>query len=204
MALTLSELRENLDGLGYYLGPRGLLGLGNTGGACDLSVLGSINCAVTTLRDVPSLDGYTQAAIYQFQVDNNIVANGQNGADLQDRVERAVRIVQNNLKIVTGISLPITGRYRDQTIAAMKRFQSNRRLPVTGFAPHSVRKLLDDDARRITGGGSPSPSPSPTPPTGELAELRRFKDDLSQLKGKLFRREITETEFTRLVYDRIP
>lgn len=174
MTLTLAELRTNLDGLGYYLGSRGLLGVGNLNGACDLDVLGNINCEVTSLRDLQTLDAYTRSAIFQFQLDNGIAATGQNGPDLQKKVEETVRILQNNLKIVLQTSIPITGKYFNQTLNAVKTYQQNRSLLVTGIATRSIRKRVDDDARQITGSPIPTPSPTPVPtPTPSGSDLLR-------------------------------
>ncbi len=184
MTLTLAELRTNLDGLGYYLGSRGLLGLGNLNGACDLDVLGNINCDVTSLRDLQTLDAYTRSAIFQFQLDNGIAATGQNGPDLQKKVEETVRILQNNLKIVLQTSIPITGKYFNQTLNAVKTYQRNRSLLVTGIATRSIRKGVDDDARQILG-SSPIPTPSPTPtpiPTPSGSDLRSTLVTLKQLR----------------------
>ena len=174
MTLTLAELRTNLDGLGYYLGSRGLLGVGNLNGACDLDVLGNINCEVTSLRDLQTLDAYTRSAIFQFQLDNGIAATGQNGPDLQKKVEETVRILQNNLKIVLQTSIPITGKYFNQTLNAVKTYQQNRSLLVTGIATRSIRKRVDDDARQITSSSIPTPSPTPVPtPTPSGSDLLR-------------------------------
>jgi peptidoglycan hydrolase-like protein with peptidoglycan-binding domain len=182
MALTLSELRTNLDGLGYYLGSRGLLGLGNLNGACDLDVLGNIDCDLTPLRDLQNLDAYTRSAIFQFQLDNALAATGQNGPDLQAKVEGTVKILQNNLKIVLQTQLPITGKYFNQTLNAVKTYQRNRSLLVTGIATRSIRKQVDDDARQIIG-KPPSPSPSPTPtPTPSGSDLRSTLITLKQLR----------------------
>ncbi len=202
MPLTLAELREDLDGLGYYMGPRGLLGLGGGGTlTCDASVLGAIDCSVTPLKDISGLDGYTQSAIYQFQVDSNLIANGANSVELQNKVEEAVKIVQNNLKIVLKNSLPITGRYRNQTIESMKLYQKGRNLPITGFATRPVRKLLDDDARKVLG----TPAPTPTPaPSGELDGLRKLKSDLVALKQLHQNRTLTDDAFITAVYKLIP
>ncbi|NDJ18927.1 peptidoglycan-binding domain-containing protein [Myxacorys almedinensis] len=201
MPLSLSDLRENLDGLGYYLGPRGIDGLGNHFNACDRDVLGNINCATTALRGLPYVETYTQAAIAMFQQDSGLPANGQDGVDLRSRVETTVRILQNNLKIVTGLSLPLTGHYRRETYNLIKVYQRNRGFLVTGIAAIAVRRQLDADARGIQ---TPSPNPTPTPLPSELETLRKFRDDLSQIKGQLFRREITESEFNRRAYDLIP
>ncbi len=185
MTLTLAELRTNLDGLGYYLGSRGLLGLGNLNGACDLDVLGNINCDLTPLRDLPTLDAYTRSAIFQFQLDNTLAATGQDGPDLQDKVEDTVKILQNNLKIVLQTQLPITGKYFYQTLNAVKTYQRNRSLLVTGIATRSIRKQADADARQILGSApspSPSPAPSPTPTPPSSDSLRSTLITLKQLR----------------------
>ncbi len=207
MPLTLAELRDNLDGLGYYLGPRGLFGVGNENQSCDLNILGNINCSSTSLREINQLEAYTQAAIFQFQTDNLMAATGQNGADLQNKVEESVRILQNNLKIVLANSLPITGRYLFQTIAAVKTYQQNRRFPVTGIASRPVRKQLDDDARKIIGKPPTTPSPTPTPtptPSIELDNLRKLRADLATLKDLHQRRTLTDGAFITAVYRLIP
>lgn len=181
MALTLGELRTNLDGLGYYLGSRGLLGLGNLNGSCDLDVLGNINCDITPLRDLQTLDAYTQSAIFQFQLDNGIAATGQNGPDLQNKVEGTIKILQNNLKIVLQTQIPITGKYFNQTLNAVKTYQRNRNLLVTGIATRSIRKRVDDDARQIIG-SPPTPTPSPTPTPQPGSDLRSTLVTLKQLR----------------------
>jgi peptidoglycan hydrolase-like protein with peptidoglycan-binding domain len=210
MPLTLAELRDNLDGLGYYLGPRGLFGVGNENQSCDRDILGNIDCSSTSLREINQLEAYTQAAIFQFQTDNLMAATGQNGANLQNKVEESVRILQNNLKIVLGNSLPITGRYLFQTIAAVKTYQQNRRFPVTGIASRPVRKQLDDDARKLVGkppGTTPSPTPTPTPtpvPSTELDNLRKLRTDLATLKDLHQRRTLTDEAFITAVYRLLP
>lgn len=199
MPLTLSDLRENLDGLGYYLGPRGLDGLGNNFNACDRDVLGNIDCSSTALRSLTYVETYTQAAIAQFQQDVSLTPNGQDGVELRATVEKTVKILQNNLKIVTGLSLPITGNYRRETYSIVKVYQRNRRFPVTGIAAISVRRQLDADARAIQ-----TPSPNPTPSPSELESLRKLRSDLSQVKDQLFRGALTQSEFNQRVYDLIP
>ncbi|MBD2020390.1 peptidoglycan-binding protein [Leptolyngbya sp. FACHB-36] len=169
MALTLADLKDNLDGLGYPFGPRGLFGVGSENQSCDPEVLGNVNCGVTSVRDLPFLDFYTKAAIYQFQVDNKLAATGEDGPALQDKVEQSVRILQNNLKIVLGRPLPITGRYRFETLSAVKDYQRSRRFPITGIATRPVRERLDLDARNIV--GNPNP-PNPNPPNPNPIDIR--------------------------------
>lgn len=193
---SLQDLRENLDGLGYYLSPRGLDGLGNSVNACDRDILGAIDCDSTSLRVLPSLDDYTRAAILQYQLDNNMAATGNDGAELRSAIEKTVRILQNNLKIVLKTDIELTGNYRRNTYNAVKTYQRTRTLPITGIATITVRRRLNDEAR-----GTPSPVP---PPTSELDDLRRLKSDLITLKKSLQDRQINDQEFIREVFARLP
>lgn len=193
---SLQDLRENLDGLGYYLGPRGLDGLGNSVNACDREILGPINCDVTSLRVLSNLDDYTRAAILQYQLDNNMAATGNDGADLRSAIEKTVRILQNNLKLVLKTNIELSGNYRRITYNAVKTYQKARKLPVTGIATITVRKRLNDEAR-----GTPAPT---SPPTSELDELRKLKSDLITLKTSLQARQINDQEFIREVFARLP
>lgn len=196
---SLADLRENLDGLGYYLGPRGLDGLGNSVNACDREILGAIDCSVTSLRQLANIDNYTRAAILQYQIDNNMAATGNDGPQLRSTIEKTVRILQDNLKKVLNTSIELSGNYRRTTYSAVKSYQKSRGLPVTGIATITVRRRLNDEAR----GGSSTPSPTPSP-TSELEELRKLRSDLITLKQSLQARQITDQEFIREVFIRVP
>lgn len=193
---SLQDLRENLDGLGYYLGPRGLDGLGNSVNACDREVLGAIDCNSTSLRVLSTLDDYTRAAILQYQLDNNMAGTGNDSAELRSAIEKTVRILQNNLKIVLKTEIELSGNYRRMTYSAVKTYQRTRKLPVTGIATITVRRRLNDEA-----GGTTSPTPSPT---SELDDLRKLKSDLVTLKKSLQERQINDQEFIREVFARLP
>ncbi|MBE9012950.1 peptidoglycan-binding protein [Pseudanabaenaceae cyanobacterium LEGE 13415] len=196
---SLADLRENLDGLGYYLGPRGLDGLGNSVGACDRDILGAIDCNVTSLRQLANIDDYTRAAIQQYQIDNNMAATGNDGAQLRAAIEKTVKILQDNLKRVLKIEIELSGNYRRTTYGAVKSYQRSRSLPVTGIATITMRRRLFDEVR----GGSSTPSPSPSP-TSELDQLRKLRSDLITLKQSLQGRQITDEEFIREVFIRLP
>lgn len=193
---SLQDLRENLDGLGYYLGPRGLDGLGNSVNACDRDILGAIDCDSTSLRVLPRLDDYTRAAILQYQLDNNMAATGNDGAELRSAIDKTVRILQNNLKIVLKTDIELSGNYRRTTYNAVKTYQRSRKLPVTGIATVTVRRRLNDEARGTT-------SPTPTP-TSELDELRKLRSDLITLKRSLQNHQLNDQEFIREVFARLP
>ncbi|MCU0550598.1 MAG: peptidoglycan-binding protein [Leptolyngbya sp. Prado105] len=193
---SLQDLRENLDGLGYYLGPRGLDGLGNSVSACDRDILGAINCDTTSLRVLANLDDYTRAAILQYQLDSNMAATGNDGSELRTAIDKTVKILQNNLKLVLKINIELSGNYRRATYNAVKTYQKSRKLPVTGIATITVRRRLNDEARGVV-------SPTPTP-TSELEELRKLKSELITLKQSLQSRQINDQEFIREVFARLP
>ena len=205
MALTLEQLRDNLDGLGYYLSPRGLYGLGNQNESCDRNILGNVDCSATSLRAIPTLEAYTQSAIYQFQLDYQMAATGRNGPDLQAKLEEVVKILQNNLKISlqsgnVNIKVAITGYYAFETLAAMKAYQTSKSLPATGIATAAVRKQLNDDVQRLLG-KSPVPAPRPAPtPTPVPASGSNVKAQLATLKKLHQDRVLTDISFIDAVY----
>ncbi len=199
----LTRMRDNLDGLGYAMGPRGLFGVGNEQNTFDAAALGGGSLTPDiSMRRVGVLDNYTKAAIYQFQRDQGIAATGQLGTDLVARVELAVRNVQNNLKIVLAKSDAdlLSGYYGLKTFQYMKEYQKTKGLPVTGIATPAVQKFLADEARKLVGGGSSPASPGQPPmPTDAQARLAK----LSELKGQYDRGTIAKDglieEFRRLV-----
>jgi peptidoglycan hydrolase-like protein with peptidoglycan-binding domain len=209
MALTLEQLRDNLDGLGYYLSPRGLYGLGNQNRSCDLGILGNVDCSTTSLRAMPTLEAYTQSAIYQFQLDYQMAATGKNGLDLQTKLEEVVKILQNNLKIYlqsngSSLKVLITGYYAFETLAAMKAYQASKSLPPTGIATAAVRKQLNDDVQRLLGKSpTPAPKPAPTPsplPIPTPAPGTDVKTQLATLKKLHQDRVLTDSSFIDAVY----
>jgi peptidoglycan hydrolase-like protein with peptidoglycan-binding domain len=216
---ALMHLRDNLDGLGYAMGPRGLFGLGNDSGVFDAMAVGNPNSALP-LRKSTAVDAYTCAAVFQFQRDRAIPANGEIGEDLYNRVDAMVKDLQNNLKIVlladTGIdrgllaeldnstAVPtdkkfrISGYYGAQTFRCVKEYQRLRRLPITGIATIAIARQLSDEARRLT-----NPNPKPSAPTPEADAVTRITQ-LSQIKQRYQRGEILSDDFVRQVIQNIP
>ncbi len=113
-------------------------------------------------------DQETRAAVRQFQQGYKLAVDGVAGPNTQNLAADLVRIVKSNLNLVLKPSpgLPVTQFYDSQTEAAVRRFQEQFNLPVTGIANLAVRQRLDQEARQILGkptpAASPSPSPSPT------------------------------------------
>ena len=216
---ALMHLRDNLDGLGYPMGPRGLFGLGNDSSVFDVAAVGNTNSALP-LRKSTTVDAYTRAAVFQFQRDRTLPANGDIGEDLYNRVDGMVKDLQNNLKIVllaeNGVdrsilgeldnssAVPsdqkfrISGYYGNQTFRFVKEYQRLRKLPITGIATIAVARQISDEARRLT---NPTPKPAETPATTDAA-TRLTK--LSQIKQRYQRGEILSDDFVREMMQNIP
>ncbi|MCX5965338.1 MAG: peptidoglycan-binding protein [Cyanobacteria bacterium] len=225
MAFTLTQdvlmhLRDNLDGLGYAMGPRGLFGIGNENGVFDASAVGSTSSA-TPVRNSTTLDAYTRSAVLQFQRDRILPATGEVGEDIYNKIDDQVRDVQNNLKIVLladsqtsksilgemdgSGSVPadkkfrISGYYGNQTFRLVKEYQRVRRLPITGIVTTAIARQLKDEARKLTGAGT---SGTGTPPVVSDAAARLQK--LSQIKLRYQKGEILSDDFVREMIQTIP
>jgi peptidoglycan hydrolase-like protein with peptidoglycan-binding domain len=216
---SLTQMRDNLDGLGYAMGPRGLFGLGNENSVFDAAAVGNANSAVP-LRRSTTVDAYTRGAVFQFQRDRTVPATGEIGEDLFNRVNNMVKDLQNNLKIVllaeTGVDkaliaefdgstavptnqkFQISGYYGNQTFRGVKEYQRLRRLPITGIATIAVARQLADEARRLT-----NPTPKPPAPTPEADAIARITK-LSQVKQRYQRGEILSDDFVREMMQNIP
>ena len=225
MAFTLTQdvlmhLRDNLDGLGYAMGPRGLFGIGNENGVFDAAAVGSTTSA-TPVRNSTTLDAYTRSAVFQFQRDRLLPATGEVGEDIYNKVDDQVRDVQNNLKIVllansqTSKSIlgemdgsdsvavdkkfRISGYYGNQTFRLVKEYQRIRRLPITGITTTAIARQLKDEARKLTGTAT---SGTATPPVASDAAARLQK--LSQTKLRYQKGEILSDDFVREMIQTIP
>ncbi len=110
-------------------------------------------------------DQATIAAIRQFQQGYRIQVDGTAGPQTQDLAATLVQILQANLNLVLKPSpaLPRTQFYGPLTEAAVRRYQQQAGLPVTGIATLQVRQRLDGDAQRILNNQSPAPSAVPAP-----------------------------------------
>jgi Putative peptidoglycan binding domain len=196
----LTRLRDNLDGLGYAMGPRGLFGIGNEQNAFDPVALGGGTITSNnSLRSLAVFDAYTSAAIFQFQRDSGMAATGQFGPDLQARIERTVRNLQNNLKLVlkkTDADL-LSGYYGLKTFQYMKEYQRLRNLPVTGIATAALQKQLNDDARSASPG-------APTVPTAPTTDNPAIVAKLSEIKGMYERGTLSKDGFIDEVRRIIP
>jgi peptidoglycan hydrolase-like protein with peptidoglycan-binding domain len=193
----LTRLRDNLDGLGYSFGPRGLFGIGNEQEVFDSVAMGGGNITPNnSLRSLAVLDAYSRSAIYAFQRDQSIAATGNYGDDLRNRLELTVRTVQNNLKIVLAKKDAdlISGYYGLKTFQYIKEYQQSKGLPVTGLANAAVQKMLNEDARRLLG------KPSKDLATDAQSQLNR----ITELKALLDKNSISRDGFIEEVRRLLP
>jgi peptidoglycan hydrolase-like protein with peptidoglycan-binding domain len=222
---VLMHLRDNLDGLGYAMGPRGLFGIGNENGVFDAAAVGSTT-SNTTVRNSTVLDAYTRAAVFQFQRDRLLPATGEIGQDIYDTIDAQVRDVQNNLKIVlladsqasksilgeldssssvpAAQKFPISGYYGNQTFRLVKEFQRIRRLPITGIVTTAIARQLKDEARKLTGAGSSSGSGASAPTTISQSDAVAILQTLSQIKLSYQKGDILSDDFVRRMIQTIP
>ncbi len=128
MPYTLSQFKEVLDGLGYNLGPDGLNG--NNGNA---------------------LDAYTQAAIQELQAQHGLPTTGKLDLATEKLAQTLVRSLQHDLNLAISAKLPITDFYGPRMVQAVKTFQRNFGLPITGVASFTVRQRLAQVVGKPTG-----------------------------------------------------
>ena len=110
-------------------------------------------------------DEATRTAIRQFQQGYKLKVDGIAGPQTQNFAANIVKILKSNLNLTLQPSpgLPITQFYDAATEAAIKRFQEQVSLPVTGIANLQVRQRLDQEAREILNKPTPTPAPAPSP-----------------------------------------
>src|SRR5919199_1886249 len=118
-----------------------------------------------TVKDDPLTDQETINAIREFQRGYKLPIDGVAGPKSQDLAADLVKILQANLNLVLNPSpaLPRTQFYGPSTEAAVRQYQQQNNLPVTGIATLEVRKKIDDEATRILNNQAPTPSPAPSP-----------------------------------------
>ncbi|MBV9387302.1 MAG: peptidoglycan-binding protein [Chroococcidiopsidaceae cyanobacterium CP_BM_ER_R8_30] len=111
----------------------------------------------------------TQKAISDFQRRYGIKPiDGVAGEATQKVAAEAMKNLQGSLNLVVKPNppLPRSRFFTPQTAAAIKQFQQQANLPVTGIATLEVRSRLDQEAKKVLEGtSSPSTTPSSSPST---------------------------------------
>mgnify|MGYP002777114043 CR=1 FL=1 len=137
-----------------------------------VSVLNGLGYAVPL--NAPPTDPRVQQAIRDFQVQYRLPVDGTLNLPTQDRAAGVIKALQTQLNKVVKPSpqLPGTQFYGKQTEAAVRQFQQQNNLPVTGIATIETRQRLEaifNDAVPRTDGSSPpvtsNPTPAPNPGT---------------------------------------
>ena len=111
-------------------------------------------------------DEATTRAIREFQQGYKLTpVDATAGPNTQDFAANIVRILQANLNLVVKPNPPLPRNqfYGPRTEDAIRQFQRQFNLPVTGIATLPVRQRLDREARRILGFEEQAPAPTATP-----------------------------------------
>ncbi|MBD1881993.1 peptidoglycan-binding protein [Coleofasciculus sp. FACHB-T130] len=111
-------------------------------------------------------DEATIRAIREFQQGYKLTpVDATAGPKTQDYAANIVRILQANLNLAVKPNPPLPRNqfYGPRTEDAIRQFQRQFNLPVTGIATLPVRQRLDQEARRILGFEQQSPAPATTP-----------------------------------------
>jgi peptidoglycan hydrolase-like protein with peptidoglycan-binding domain len=130
--------------------------------------------------DATLSDPRVQQAIRDFQIQNRLPVDGTLNPPTQDQAAALVRQLQLNLNRVSKPSpnLPGSQFYGQQTDAAVRAFQQQQRLPVTGIATLETRQriadILNDGMPRNPGPTGPNPQ-QPGTTTGNLYTEAQFR-----------------------------
>ncbi|MBE9029678.1 peptidoglycan-binding protein [filamentous cyanobacterium LEGE 11480] len=116
---TELEFRRVLQGLGYDINPTKFL---------------SDTSAVVAIQD--------------FQARYGLALTGAADQPTQAMVRKILRVLQYNLQLVSDRPVAITEFYDDATSASVRAFQQRNKLRVDGLATVSVRRAIDNQAKR--------------------------------------------------------
>lgn len=134
-----------------------------------ISVLNGLGYAVQL--DAPITDPRVQQAIRDFQVQYALPVDGTLNNPTQDKASEIVRSLQSTLNraVKPSPQLPVSQFYGRQTEAAVKQFQQQNRLPITGIATLETRRrlnaILNDEEPRTAPPVTPVTPPTPTTPS---------------------------------------
>jgi peptidoglycan hydrolase-like protein with peptidoglycan-binding domain len=129
-----------------------------------------------------------QQAIRDFQIQNNLPVDGTLNPPTQDRAADLVKTLQIHLNRVIKLNpqLPGSQFYGKQTESAVRLFQQQSGLPMTGIATIETRQRLKDqinDATPRIESSVPNPTPTPTPTPSAEESIGIYSE--AQLKAVL-------------------
>ncbi|HTL89732.1 MAG TPA: peptidoglycan-binding domain-containing protein [Leptolyngbya sp.] len=148
-----------------------------------ISVLNGLGYAVPLTASIT--DPVAQQAIRGFQVQFRLPVDGTLNFPTQDLAADIMRSLQSGLNraVKPSPQLPITQFYGRQTEAAVKQFQQQNRLPVTGTATLETRQKLNN----ILTDAEPRSTPtSPIAPSAPVAPTQLSIYTESEIKAILF------------------
>lgn len=111
-------------------------------------------------------DPIAQQGIREFQIQFRLPVDGQMNIPTQNRLAEIVRTLQLGLNrtVSPNPQLPGSQFYGKQTEAAVRQFQQQQRLPVTGIANLESRQRLNDILSDAIPLSPTTPSPAPQAP----------------------------------------
>ena len=151
---SVSDIQERLKDLGYYTGK------------VSGNFLDGTRAAVRKfqkeygLPETGEVDAATAAQLENAQY--RILTSGDNGED--------VSRLQNRLKELGYFSQKATGKYRAITADAVKAFQRQNGLEITGTADVDTQRALFGD-NALADGASPTPTPAPDQDLGDVNDM---------------------------------
>ena len=151
---SVSDIQERLKDLGYYTGK------------VSGNFLDGTRAAVRKfqkeygLPETGEVDAATAAQLENAQY--RILTSGDNGED--------VSRLQNRLKELGYFSQKATGKYRAITANAVKAFQRQNGLEITGTADVDTQRALFGD-NALADGASPTPTPGPDQDLGDVNDM---------------------------------
>lgn len=151
---SVSDIQERLKDLGYYTGK------------VSGNFLDGTRAAVRKfqkeygLPETGEVDAATAAQLENAQY--RILTSGDNGED--------VSRLQNRLKELGYFSQKATGKYRAITADAVKAFQRQNGLEITGTADVDTQRALFGD-NALADGASPTPTPGPDQDLGDVNDM---------------------------------
>lgn len=137
-----------------------------------ISVLNGLGFAVPLDGRID--DPRVQQAIRDFQIQNRLPVDGTLNNPTQDKVADLVRSLQSalNRAVTPSPQLPQSQFYGKQTEAAVRQFQQQNQLPVTGIATletqQRLRDILSDAVPRSPSNPTTPPVSSTPPPRSQL------------------------------------
>jgi len=93
-------------------------------------------------------NGELKLAIRTFQAHSGLPLTGKADQPTKEKARQLVRNLHHGLKKTVSPDLSISEFYGPRTVSAVRQFQTQHRLPVTGVATASVRRAIEEDLKQ--------------------------------------------------------